>query len=151
MQHYVWSSQIPLLTIRWLRPTSFLRREPCSNPRYSWVTYFILSTFCSFSQLVLSTYPLWLYQFLSPYQSFVVLSIFCHLLTLSYLFTFLRYIYIYIYIYKCTCTTHQTHNSLPCLIVRTHSAPIYLSNSPGVFGHRAILMWGIDAWLEISS
>ncbi len=27
------------------------------------------------------------------------------------------------------------------LIVRTLSAKIYLSNSPGVFGHRAILIW----------
>ncbi len=38
--------------------------------------------------------------------------------------------------------TSHTHNSLSCLIVRTLSALIYLSNSPGVFGHRAILLWG---------
>ncbi len=40
---------------------------------------------------------------------------------------------------KCD-TTHN--NSLSCLIVRTLSAPIYLSNSPGVFCHRAILTMG---------
>ncbi len=34
------------------------------------------------------------------------------------------------------------NTTLSCLIVRTPSAPIHLSNSPGVFGHRAILIWG---------
>ncbi len=38
--------------------------------------------------------------------------------------------------------TPQTQLSLSCLIVCTLSTPIYLSNSPGVFGHRAILIWG---------
>ncbi len=75
---------------------------------------------------------------LSPYQSFVVLSNFCHLLAPCYLFTF----YVMYTPHKCTCCTHHEHNSLSCLIVRTLSAPIYLSNSPGVFGHRAILIWG---------
>ncbi len=79
-----------------------------------------------------------LYQFLSPYQSFVVLSNFCHLLTPCYLFTF----YVIFSSFKCACCTHHTHNSISCLIVRTLSAPIYLSNSPGVFGHRAILTMG---------
>ncbi len=37
--------------------------------------------------------------------------------------------------------TPQTQLSLPCLIMRTLSAPIYLSNSPGVFGHPGILVW----------
>ncbi len=119
----------------------------CSNPRYSSVTYFILSNFCNFSQLVLSTHPFLLYQFCylinlsSSYQSFVIFS------------PFLIYSLFYgIYSpYKCTCTTHQTHNSLPSFIVLTLSAPIYLSISPDVFGHRAILMWGIEAWLGVSS
>ncbi len=118
----------------WLAVT--MRR--CSNRRYSWVTYFILSNLCYFSQLVLSTHPLLLHQFLSPYQSFAVLSNFCHLLALCYLLAFY-----FIYVpYKCTCCTHDKHNSYSRLIVRTLSAPIYLSNSPGVFGHRAILIWG---------
>ncbi len=60
----------------------------CSVPRYLWVTYFILSNFCNFSQLVLSTHSLLFYQFWSPYHSVVVLSSFCHLLTLCYLLTF---------------------------------------------------------------
>ncbi len=60
----------------------------CSNPRYSWVTYSILSNFCNFSQLVLPTHPLLFYQFLSPYQSFVLLSNACQFLTRCYLFTF---------------------------------------------------------------
>ncbi len=45
----------------------------CSNPRYSWVTYFILSNICNFSQLVLSilsTHPLF------ALSIFVTLSIF---------------------------------------------------------------------------
>ncbi len=80
-----------------------------------------------------------LYQILSPYHSFVVLSNFCHLLAPCYLFTF----YVIISPYKCTyCTHHKQHNSFFCLIVRTLSALIYISNSPGVFGHRAILTMG---------
>ncbi len=78
---------------------------------------------------------------------FVVLSNFCHFLTPCYLFTF----YVIYAPYKCTCCTHHKHNSLSCLIVHTLSAPIYLSNSPGVFGHRAILIWGIETWLGFFS
>ncbi len=37
--------------------------------------------------------------------------------------------------------TSHTQLSLYCLIVRTLSEPIHLSNASGVFGHRAILMW----------
>ncbi len=52
----------------------------CSNPRYSWVSYFTLSNFCNFSQLVLSSHPLLLYQFChlinisSSYQTSVIFS-----------------------------------------------------------------------------
>ncbi len=46
----------------------------CSNLRYSRVTCVILSNFCNFSLLILSTYPLLLYQFLSSYQTFVIFS-----------------------------------------------------------------------------
>ncbi len=78
-----------------------------NNPRYSWVTYFILSNICNFSQLVwsiLSTHPLLTLSILSPYQSFVVLSNVCHLLDPCYLFTF----YVIISLYKCTCSTPHT-------------------------------------------
>ncbi len=78
-----------------------------------------------------------LYQFLSPYQSFVVLSNFCHLLAPCYLITF----YVIFSSYKCT-AVHTTHNSFSCLIVRTLSAPIQLSYSPCAFGQRAILTIG---------
>ncbi len=50
------------------------------SPRYSWVTYFILSNICNFSQLFLSTHPLLLYQFChlinlsSSYQTSVIFS-----------------------------------------------------------------------------
>ncbi len=44
-------------------------------------------------------------------------------------------------------TPNNTTLALSCLIERTPSAPIHLSNKTGVFGHRAILMWGIEAWL----
>ncbi len=69
--------------------------------------------------------------------SFVTLSIFRRL-TLCYLLTF----YVIYTPYKCTYCTHHKHNPLSRLIVRTLSAPIDLSNSPGVFGHRAILTLG---------
>ncbi len=52
----------------------------CSNPRYSWVTYFILSNFYNFSQFVVSTHPLLVYQFChlinlsSSYQTSVIFS-----------------------------------------------------------------------------
>ncbi len=94
-------------------------------------------TFITFPNLSILTLCL-LYQFLSLYQSFVVLSNFCHLFAPCYLFTF----YVIFSSYKFTYCTHNPHNSLSCLIVRTLSAPIYLSNPPGVFGHRAILLWG---------
>ncbi len=116
-----------------------LRGGTCSNPRYTWVIYFILSNICNFSQLVLSTHPLFALSILSLYQSFIVLSNVCHLLAPCYLFTF----YVIISPYKCTyCTHHKHNNSLAFLIVRTLSALIYPSNSPAVFGHRAILLWG---------
>ncbi len=45
--------------------------------------------------------------------------------------------------------TPQTQLSFR-LIVRTLSALIYPSNSPAVFGRRAILLWrGIEAWLGV--
>ncbi len=57
----------------------------CCNLRCSWVICVSLLNFCNFSQLVLSTHPLLLYQFLSSYQTFVIFSPFviCSLFTLS--------------------------------------------------------------------
>ncbi len=51
----------------------------CSNPRYSWVTYFILSSICNFSQLVLSILST---HFLFDLSNFVTLSIFRRLIKL---------------------------------------------------------------------
>ncbi len=116
-----------------------MRSRTCSNPRYSWVTYFKLSDICNFSQLVrsiLSTHPLF------ALSIFVTLSIPSPLVIYS-LFTLSSHPIN-------SPTVHITqHNSLSCLIVRTLSALIYLSYSPGVFGHRVILLWGggIEAWL----
>ncbi len=87
----------------------------CSNLRYSWETCIISSNFCNFSQLVLSTHPLLLYQFLSPYQTFVILSNFCLFLIPCYLFT----LYVIYVPYKCTCCTHHNHNPHSRLIMRT--------------------------------
>ncbi len=124
-----------------------LPKATCSNPRYSWVTYFILSSFCYFSRLVLSTHPLLLYQFLSPYQSFVVLSNFCHFLTLCYLLTF-------------TLSTHPI-NAPAVHITNTTLFPV-LSCARSLrqytfLTHQASLaivpFWcgGIEAWLGVSS
>ncbi len=109
----------------------------CSNQRYSWVTCVILSNFCNFSKLVLSTHPLFLYQFLLPYQTFVIFSplVIYSLLTLS---------------------THPiiapgvntTNTTLTLVVSSTRSLRQYtFPNSTGVFGHRAILIRGIEAWL----
>ncbi len=113
-----------------------LFESKCSNPRYSWITYFILSNLCNFSQL---NSPLVAVLILLPYQSFVVLSTFCHFLTLCYILTF----YVIYTRYKCTyCTHHKHNNPLPCLIVRTLSALIQFPNSSGLFDPCAILLWG---------
>ncbi len=114
-----------LLKIRWLPPTSFLRGEPCSNPRSSWVTYVTLSNVYNFSPLF-NTHPLLFYQTFVIFSTFLIYSLFCVIYTS----------------YKCTCCTHHKHNSFCRLIVCTLSAPIYLSNSPGIFGHPAILTMG---------
>ncbi len=106
------------------------------------LSYQIFITFHNLSILTLCS----LYQFLSLYQSFVVLSNICHLLAPCYLFTF----YVIFSFYKFTYCTHHKHNSLSCSIERTLSALIQFPNSPGVFGHRAILLWGgIEAWLGV--
>ncbi len=68
----------------------------------------------------------------SSYQPFVIFSP----------FVIYSLFYVIYASYKCTCCTHHKHKSLSCLIVHTLSTPIYLPNSPSVFGHRAILMWG---------
>ncbi len=101
------------------------------------MTYFILSNFYNFSQLV-NTHPFLFYQLLSSHQSFIILSNFCHLLAPCYLLTF----YVIFSSYKFTYCTHHKHNSLLRLIVRTLSAPIQFPNSTAVFGHRAILTMG---------
>ncbi len=49
-----------------------------SNPRCSWLTNFILSNICNFSQLVLSTHPLF------ALSNFVTLSIFRRLIKLLF-------------------------------------------------------------------
>ncbi len=99
-----------------------------------WVSVLSYHTFAAFPSLF---YLHTLYYFINVYrliklawsnQSFVIFSLF---LIYSFFFRYLR-----------TCTLHHTHNSNSCLIVRTLSTPIYLSYSPGVFGHRTILIWG---------
>ncbi len=113
----------------------------CSNPRYSCVTFFILSNICNFSQLVLpilSTHPLF------ALSNFATLSIFrrlVKLLSVSHPLLSIHFLR-YLATYKCTRCTHNKHNSLSCLIASTLSAPIDLTNPPGVFGHRAILIMG---------
>ncbi len=132
-----------------LSPTTFTakKRNPVATHglrEWLMLSYQTFITFPNLSILTLCS----LYPFLSPYQFFVVLSNVCHLLAPCYLFNF----YVIFSPYKCTYCTHHKHNSLSCLIVRTLSAPIYFSNPPGVFGHRAILtMGGIGPWLGVSS
>ncbi len=108
---------------------------------------FYLIKLLQLSQLVFSTHSLLLYQFLSPYQSFVFLSSFYHFLTPCYLFSF----YVIWQPINAPAVHTTNTNAFSSLIVGTLSAPIYLSNSPGIFGHRAILtMGGIGPWLGVS-
>ncbi len=81
---------------------------------------------------------------LSYLPTFVALSNFCHLIKLLSFSHPLLSIYFlrYLTTYKCTCCPHHKQNAYSRLIVRTLSAPIHLSNPTGVFGHRAILIWG---------
>ncbi len=115
----------------------------CSNPRvcvsylYYLITllqllpdYFIYTPFVTLSMFVALSNFRRLINLLSSSRPF--LSI--HFFTLSTNLISTNLI--------CTCTTHHTHNSNSCLIVRMLSTPIYLSNSPGVSGHRTILIWG---------
>ncbi len=113
-------------------------RKACSNLEYSWVTWVILSNFCPFSSLC---YLHTLCYFIN----------FCHLIKLSLSYqTFVIFSSCLIYSHF-TLSTHPTnvpelhtkqHNSLFRRVGRTSSAPIHLSNSTGVFGHRAILIKG---------
>ncbi len=70
------------------------------------------------------------------FPSLFYLHTLCNFINFCCLITF----YVIYAPYKCTYCTH--HNFPSCLIVCTLSAPIHLSNSPGVFGHCAILIWG---------
>ncbi len=115
--------------------TSF---ELCSNLRYSCVTCIILSNSCNFFPACL------IYSPFVALSIFVTLSIFRRLIKLLSFSHPLLSIHLlrYLATYKCTCCTHHKHHSQSCLIARTLSAPIHLFNSPGVFGHRAILTMG---------
>ncbi len=84
------------------------------------------------------------------YSLFVVLSIFftlsifrrlIKLLSVSHLSLSIHFLR-YLPTYKCTHCTHHIDLSLSCFVVRTLSALIQFPNSPGVFGPRAILLWG---------
>ncbi len=68
-------------------------------------------TFFTFPSLPYLSLSISLYQFMLPYQSFDVLSNFCHLLAHCYLLTF----YVIFSPYKCTCCSHHKHNSLSVL------------------------------------
>ncbi len=79
---------------------------------------------------------------LSPsYQTFVIFSPF-----VIYSTFYVTYVP-----YKCTCCTHHTHNFYSRLIERTSFAIIQFPNSTAVLGHRAILIWGVEAWLGVFS
>ncbi len=79
---------------------------------------------------------------------------FCHLINLSSSYQtsvsfspLVIYSLFHLATYICTRCTHHKHNSFSCLVLCTLSAPIYLTYSPGVFGHRANVIWGTETWL----
>ncbi len=103
-----------------------------------------VSTLCYLIKL-LQLFPIcFLYTRFVALSTFVTLSIFRQIFKLlSFSHPLLSTHILVIYTpYHCTCCTHHRHNSFSCLIVRKLSAPMYLSNSPDVFGHRAMLIWG---------
>ncbi len=109
----------------------------CSNLQVS------VSNLCYLIKL-LKLFPTCQYSPFVVLSTFVISSNLYHLIKLlsfSHPFLFTHFCVIYTS-YKCTCCTHHKHNSFFCLIVRTLSALIYVSNPPGVFGHRAILTMG---------
>ncbi len=91
-----------------------------------------VNNLCYLIKLV-SLFPAWvIYSLVVVLSTVVILSSFCHLLTLS------NVAYVP---YKCIACSQHTYNSLSCLIGRRSSVPIDLSNSTGIFDHRAILIW----------
>ncbi len=134
---------------RW-RPLSGLlsvHNFTSSNPRYSWVTYFILSNFCNFSQLVLPTHLCSLYQF-------------CHLIYLS--MTCQTYvIFSPLVIYSLFTLSSHPINAPAVHTTNTTLPPVLLcarSLRPNTFlTHQASLaivpFWygGIETWLGVSS
>ncbi len=105
----------------------------CSYPRYSWVTYFILSNICIFFPACLT------YLIYSPFIGFIN---FFHLITLSSSYqTSVIFSPLSSFHPINATAVHTTHNN---------NSVSLLSSSPGVFGHRAILIWGGDrgmAWV----
>ncbi len=110
-----------------------LKHSPCSDLQYSWVTCVTLSNFCNISQLILSTHPLLLYQPLSPYQTFFVLSNFCHFLTPCYPFSF--------YVIYAP-VVHTANTALSPVLSFARSLRQYTFPTHQVSCHRAILTIG---------
>ncbi len=118
-------------------------RGICSNPRYSWVTYFILSNICNFSQLVLSILSTHRLFALSIFITFSIFRRLIKRLSSSRPFLSIHFLRYHLTLEMHLLYTLHTHTTtLSCLIERTLSAPIFLSNSPDVLGHCAILIWG---------
>ncbi len=113
----------------------FLIPSKGSVATYAYTVF--VSNLCYLIKLVLSTHLCYfinlcrLIKLLSSYRTFVIFSplVIYSLFTLSTHPTNAP-------------AVHITNTTLSCLVVRTLSVPIYLSNSPGVFGYRAILIWG---------
>ncbi len=86
----------------------------CSVATHGLREWLMLSyqTFITFPNF--NTHPLLFYQLLSSHQTFIILSNFCHLLALCYLFT----VYVIFSSYKFTYCTH--HKQLPFLSYRAH-------------------------------
>ncbi len=85
-----------------------------------------------------------IYQFLSPYQSFVVLSNVFHFLTPYYQFNF----YVIISPHKCTCCTHHT-TQLSFLFYRAHAlcANTFFQLTRRLWLSCHSAMGGIETWL----
>ncbi len=78
---------------------------------------------------MLSSHPLLLYQFLSTYHTFFALSNFCYV----------NHPLLSPHLHVPSLQTKQ-HNSPSRLIECAPPAPIHISISTGVFGHRAVMM-----------
>ncbi len=101
----------------------------CNTPPLTRVSEETVATHGIREQFILSNQTFVTFPSLSYLLTLCCFITFCHLVNLSsfYQASVIFSPFVIYAPYKCTCCTPHKHTSLSCLIVRTLSAPIYLS------------------------